>query len=392
VLPAGNDISVRYGLDAAATTNIKGFIDPSTLVLRALALGAAFVTRGESVQIRAALKIELKAFLEVRRTANATTVLAEFDAKVGFFAELSRQKRAAAAGPAAAALHQVFNTLDMLWCSYKVVKDRGENGWKNLRSMFDTVVSTCWESWAGRTAAYLIALGTLATDPGTAAKMAVSMVKELVKEAKEDLTQLASAVSSTGLRDLTAGRFDYVRAGLSVTAPTVLPTLAKLKETGVCQLDCRITGTAAFQHPDWGPCVLVTVATQRAPYEQNEARILVVDASGTVRWRFDNSTWITLKPTNPWMDNTGHLFLTYNPGRYDGLVVLNPTAAGFDNYGSLPTATDEPTGAFYGGRPVDDNHDGTFEILEEINVCEPTCADGHYVATTYRWNGTDYKA
>ncbi|MCY1141565.1 hypothetical protein OWR29_26505 [Actinoplanes sp. Pm04-4] len=41
---------------------------------------------------------------------------------------------------------------------------------------------------------------------------------------------------------------------------------------------------------------------------------------------------------------------------------------------------------------VDRDRDGVQEISQSFNQCEPTCAEGEYVTTFYRWNGKDYVA
>ena len=54
----------------------------------------------------------------------------------------------------------------------------------------------------------------------------------------------------------------------------------------------------------------------------------------------------------------------YNPGRYDGIVVLDPTKYGFEDFGSLPTSG-ESTGRFYGAHLTDVDGDRIYEIVSE---------------------------
>jgi hypothetical protein len=39
---------------------------------------------------------------------------------------------------------------------------------------------------------------------------------------------------------------------------------------------------------------------------------------------------------------------------------------------------------------VDVDGDGVFEVHSSVNTCDPSCAEGDYITTIYRWNGTDY--
>jgi hypothetical protein len=105
----------------------------------------------------------------------------------------------------------------------------------------------------------------------------------------------------------------------------------KLLDQGRCSTPCVITGRVGFTHPTSGPSVLVT--TLSATTDAREANIVVLDSAGTVRWHHRGGDWYELVPADPARDKTGHFFLNYNPGRYNGVIVLNPTAGGLDAYG-----------------------------------------------------------
>ncbi|NUO56068.1 MAG: hypothetical protein HOV78_05355, partial [Hamadaea sp.] len=98
-----------------------------------------------------------------------------------------------------------------------------------------------------------------------------------------------------------------------------------------------------------------------------------------------------LAPHSPSRDNTGHIFLDYDPGRLNGVIILGPSPAGFDTYETLP-APGEYAQRFYSATVVDTDHDGRFEIDSALNDCEPDCAGGTIHHTSYHWSGSDYIA
>jgi hypothetical protein len=138
--------------------------------------------------------------------------------------------------------------------------------------------------------------------------------------------------------------------------------------------------------------VLLTVASGDADYTvaDPESHLVAVDLQGRIRWRHDGGPWPVFAPASPRTDTLGHIFLTYNPGRYDGIVVLHPVANGFEDFGTLALAEDRATTRFYSSSLHDDNGDGIEEIHADINICDPNCAAANYVTTVYHWNGSDY--
>ena len=156
----------------------------------------------------------------------------------------------------------------------------------------------------------------------------------------------------------------------------------KLLNLGVCTRPCIITGRVAFQHPTWGSSnLLTTVALDVTTWE---AHIIVVDSSNKIQWRYDTSEWTELSPANDTPDKSGNIFITYNPGRYDGIVVLQPSAGGFNHFETLPENT--YFGRFYGATIADVDSDGTFEVVIDQLTCDPDCATN----TVYSWNGAEY--
>ncbi|MCV7290771.1 serine/threonine protein kinase [Mycolicibacterium wolinskyi] len=100
---------------------------------------------------------------------------------------------------------------------------------------------------------------------------------------------------------------------------------------------------------------------------------------------------------SPATDTTGNTFVTYNPGRYDGVLVLVPTRDGFADIGWESTST--PSYPSYWGRYaiyyaelVGPGPDGQYTIRQSSNDCNPSCAEGTTTYEDLRWNGADYVA
>ena len=148
----------------------------------------------------------------------------------------------------------------------------------------------------------------------------------------------------------------------------------------------KITGRVSFNHPAWG---LSTLVTTELP-DRAGGWIYVVDGYQNVRWsrRFAGAT-DSLAPHKPAIDKLGHIFLDYNPGRYNGVVVLKPVPGGFDDMRTLPP-DGEYNGRFYNAQAVDPDGDGQFDIDVARNDCNPSCAGGAISTQVFRWNGDDY--
>jgi len=149
--------------------------------------------------------------------------------------------------------------------------------------------------------------------------------------------------------------------------------------------------TLWFVHPTWGLVKLVTDRNSEDGLTPGPASLTVTDAAGVVRfsWRHEDLYWFGPAGTSPYadpkdqvqspVDTLGHIFLTFDPGRYNGVIVLVPTTTGFEDLQTLPPPDDYQT-RFYCAGVVDLGHDGVYEVVEP-DFCG---------ATTYRWRGTDY--
>jgi hypothetical protein len=96
---------------------------------------------------------------------------------------------------------------------------------------------------------------------------------------------------------------------------------------------------------------------------------------------------------SPATDATGNTFVTYNPGRYDGVLVLVPTASGFEDIGwSIPSSDAHYEGrlAIYYAELIGPGSDGEYTIRQSSNDCTPSCAEGTVTDQDLHWNGSDY--
>lgn len=92
---------------------------------------------------------------------------------------------------------------------------------------------------------------------------------------------------------------------------------------------------------------------------------------------------------NPVTDSTGNAFVTDNPGRYDGVLVLVPTPDGFQDIGWGNTHY-EGKRAYYYAKLEGPGPNGQYTIRQFNNDCTPSCAAGRVTSQVLHWNGTDY--
>jgi len=120
------------------------------------------------------------------------------------------------------------------------------------------------------------------------------------------------------------------------------------------------------------------------------AHIAVIDAAGQLKWSYVLPGMYALAPAPKPIDATGYVFLNYNPGRYNGVIVLDAIGGEFDGFDSLPKQDNPAGGLFYSAATKD--VDGTYEIDVATNSCVPDCADGKLKHTINQWTGTAYAA
>ena len=101
----------------------------------------------------------------------------------------------------------------------------------------------------------------------------------------------------------------------------------------------------------------------------------------------------SLNFANPVTDATGNAFITYNPGRYDGVLVLVPTPDGFQDIGwSNPKVRYYGKRAYYDANLEGPGPDGKYTIRTFKNDCSPDCAGGTVTSQDLHWDGSDYVA
>ncbi|GAA3386879.1 hypothetical protein [Streptomyces roseoviridis] len=95
---------------------------------------------------------------------------------------------------------------------------------------------------------------------------------------------------------------------------------------------------------------------------------------------------------DPATDTTGNTFVVYNPGRYDGVLVLVPDADGFEDIGWRSTTEHYSGGrfAYYHARLDGPGEDGRYTIIQSENSCVPSCAQGATSQVSLHWNGHEY--
>lgn len=144
------------------------------------------------------------------------------------------------------------------------------------------------------------------------------------------------------------------------------------------------TGKVAFRHPRWGD---VTFVTTKEP-SQGPGHLYTLDQSSNIVWDYElGGAQELLELNSPSPDRLGHIFINFNPGRYNGVIVLKPTVESYEDFRSLPP-TDDYASRFYGGTAVDHNGDGVLEI-DVPDECLADCTEPG-PTKTYRWNGSDY--
>lgn len=153
------------------------------------------------------------------------------------------------------------------------------------------------------------------------------------------------------------------------------------------------TGRVEFDHDTWGPSTFIT----NLNIKTYEGFMRVVDGNGRTRWlsRTLGSSagppWYHMQLHSPPIDATGQIFVDWNPGRYNGVTVLEPVADGMASRGTI-AENGNYRGRFYYADIVDVEGDGVFEIAQHSNDCNPTCAGGTITTEIWRWDGVDYVA
>ena len=186
---------------------------------------------------------------------------------------------------------------------------------------------------------------------------------------------------------------DLVSARTATLFPKVLakpkPVAFDPDSTGMCASPCTITGSTAITHPSFGNVTLYTLQPKNGPAE---ATAVLIDQQGKVRWALpgtaEQRAQYEFSLADPATDNTGLYFINYNPGRYNGLTVLRPSATGMDvvtGWYSKPLGQD-----LYFARLDGIGSDGKYTIIKSKLDCTPDCARGPVTEQRLKWNGSEF--
>jgi hypothetical protein len=146
-----------------------------------------------------------------------------------------------------------------------------------------------------------------------------------------------------------------------------------------------------IRHPELGAVRVFLV--RRSTFPDPTGCVAAVTGSGRALASADVDIYENeLHFADPATDATGNTFVTYNPGRYDGVLVLVPNADGFEDIGWSDTTSHYSGGrfAYYHARLAGPGEDGRYTIVRSENSCVPSCAQGVTTQVTLRWNGHDY--
>jgi len=152
-----------------------------------------------------------------------------------------------------------------------------------------------------------------------------------------------------------------------------------------------VTGTTLIDHPAWGPTTIVVCGPTDTPIQ--DAGILAVDSTGSARWSTESSdNHVTYKLADPATDASGNIFIVYNPGRYDGVMILHPTSESIEVLADSYASYQEQASPlfFYYAKLVGPGTDGLYQIEQFDNDCVPSCAEASPTSSMYAWNGTTY--
>lgn len=146
-----------------------------------------------------------------------------------------------------------------------------------------------------------------------------------------------------------------------------------------------------IQHSNLGAVRVFLV--QRADFEPSSGCVAAVGGSGRALTTIDVDIYEDeLRFADPATDATGNTFVLYNPGRYDGVLVLVPSKDGFEDVDWSEPEEHYSGGrlAYYDARLEGPGEDGRYTIIKSSNSCSPSCAGGAISKVTLRWNGHAY--
>jgi hypothetical protein len=194
------------------------------------------------------------------------------------------------------------------------------------------------------------------------------------------IAPLAACTDSDALTDLTralpskwqtSGAEQFARLISSTFRSGAAPGSA---DNGGCPA-CRVTGTMNFTHPTWGQVRIETYTERSFPvFSDSKSGYRIIDPSDgrLLHDKAINDMLYELGIESRSAD--GFMFITYNPGRYNGVIVLRATKDGIEDFGtdSFPRTY---SGRFYNAK-VQFGASSGFSIILSQNDCLPSCAAG----------------
>jgi serine/threonine-protein kinase len=177
----------------------------------------------------------------------------------------------------------------------------------------------------------------------------------------------------------------------TTAAPVALPN--EPPQDSGCQ--GVVIGHNDLEHPNLGTVRVFLFLNTSTSSGDSVGCVLPVTRSGRVLPTIPIDGQEKLAFANPATDATGNMFITYDPGRYPGVLVLIPDADGFEDIGWDA----EMSGTHYMGKHayyyadlVGPNSSDLYTIRQSRNDCTPSCADGTTTSQDLHWNGSDYVA
>jgi len=209
---------------------------------------------------------------------------------------------------------------------------------------------------------------------------------------------IAAAVIAVGVAgcsdDTTSGGTPPATTSPSdpVTGGALLPAADQQR---LCQSELGATGAngaTQVDHTAWGPTTVIACGPTAGSGPDEQAGVLVVDRSGEVRWvQPFTAGYYEFAMADPGVDASGNVFITYNPGRLDGVIILRPTPTGFEVLAGFGTdGSPTTTLDFYSAALQGPGSTGLYEVEVTSDDCEPDCASGTKDTQVFTWDGTTY--
>lgn len=152
--------------------------------------------------------------------------------------------------------------------------------------------------------------------------------------------------------------------------------------------DCKVLPPVTFTHPKYGESHFFLGAVKSG--DTRGVSYWLTDTSGKVLQKRSSEDYAGYYVSAPQMDGSGNITYLYNPGRDDACVALKPKDDWFEGFGTDPQQVPEGTmdyaTKFYGCEWLDEDNDGTKEILYRpgfgmYDIRQPIL---------FKWDGNDY--